>query len=111
VVDKIKAERDAMVATYKIEQDYLHGVVPGIAYWPQESIVSFKYHVRQPLLIDRFRQPKRPAEPARVLVFHGKPRPVDLVRPPKGNWDRFPHYGAGAVGWMRSYWKDNGGQV
>jgi len=111
VVDRIKAERDAMVSTYKIEQDYLHGVVPGIAYWPQDWIVSFKYHVRQPLLIDRFRKPQRPAEPARVLVFHGKPRPVDLVRPPPGNWDRFPHHGSGAVDWMQSYWKDNGGRV
>jgi hypothetical protein len=62
-------------------------------------------------LIDRFSKPQRPAEPARVLVFHGKPRPVDLVRPPPGNWDRFPHHGSGAVDWMQSYWKDNGGRV
>ena len=32
------------------------------AYWPQEWLVSFKYHVRQPLLIDRFRKPQRPAD-------------------------------------------------
>jgi hypothetical protein len=107
VVDKIRAQRDAMVARYKIEQDYLHGEVAGIRYWPQSWVVSFKYHVRQPLLIDRFLGPKRPQPPAKVLVFHGRPRPIDLARPFKGNWDRFPHHGSGVVDWMREYWDEH----
>lgn len=111
VVSTLQGDRDALVAKYKIEQDYLHGEVAGIQYWPQPWVVSFKYHVRQPLLLDRFLPPKRPGGDARVLVFHGKPRPIELVRATGRNWDRFPHYGAGVVDWMRDYWLAHGGQA
>ena len=111
LVENILAKRDALVAKYGIEQDYLHGEVPNITYWPQEWIVSYKYHIRPPLLIDRFRGPKKPEGAARLVAFHGNPRPIDLIRPPKGNWDVFPHYGSGPVRWMQDYWTDNGGKI
>lgn len=107
VVDQLRSQRDALVAQHKIEQEYLHHAVQGIAYWPQEWLVSFKYHLRQPLLIDRFLPPKSPPPEAKLVIFHGKPRPIDLVRPPVGNWERFPHHGSGAVDWMERYWRDN----
>ena len=106
-MDKIRAERDAMVQRHTIEQDNLHGEVAGIRYWPHGWGVSFKYHVRRPLVVDRFLGPKRLQLPVNVLVFHGKPRPIDLARPFKGNWDRFPHHGSGVVDWMRDYWDEH----
>lgn len=111
VVDALRAHRDELVKRHTIEQAYLHAAVEGIRYWPQEWLVSFKYHLRRPLILDRFLSPAPPPAAARLLIFHGKPRPVDLVRPPKGNWDVFPHHGTGAVPWMRSYWKEHGGEV
>ena len=42
VVDTLRADRDALVARYHIEQDYLHGTAQSIRYWPQEWVVSFK---------------------------------------------------------------------
>jgi hypothetical protein len=107
VVDQLKGERDSLVDQHKIEQEYLHHAVDGIAYWPQEWLVSFKYHLRQPLVLDRFLPPKSPPPQAKLVIFHGKPRPIDLVRPPRGNWERFPHYGSGAVDWMERYWRDH----
>ncbi|MDM7950132.1 glycosyltransferase [Hydrogenophaga sp.] len=111
VVAQLREDRDGLVKRHIIEQEYLHHAVEGIRYWPQEWLVSFKYHLRRPLLVDRFLAPSAPPKGARLLIFHGKPRPVDLARPPRGNWDRFPHYGAGAVGWMRDYWRLHGGRV
>lgn len=111
VVDRLRAERDALVKKYVIEQDYLHGEVPGIRYWPQPWIVSFKYHLRRPLVLDRFLEPLPPPSTAKILAFHGRPRPIDLIRPPKGNWDRFPHYGSGPVSWMQDYWQRHGGAI
>jgi hypothetical protein len=108
VVDDLRRDRDALVARYQIEQDYLHHALQGISYWPQEWMVSFKYHLRQPLLVDRFLPPRRPPATAKMVIFHGRPRPIDLVTPPSGNWDRFPHYGSGSVEWMKSYWSDHG---
>jgi hypothetical protein len=107
VVDRLQSDRDAIIEKFKIEQQYLHEAVKDIAYWPQEWLVSFKYHLRQPLLVDRFRPPKKPAETVKLVIFHGKPRPIDLVFPPQGNWDRFPHYGSGVVDWMQVYWREN----
>jgi hypothetical protein len=111
VVENLKANRDQLVSMHKLEQEYLHHAVRGIQYWPQEWLVSFKYHLRRPLIVDRFLPPPPPSEGVRFLVFHGRPRPVDLVRPPKGNWDRFPHYGSGVVDWMRDYWLRYGGRA
>lgn len=108
VVDNLKIRRDVLIAKYKIEQEYLHHAVDEITYWPQDWLVSFKYHLRQPLVLDRFLQPKSPPERAKLVIFHGRPRPIDLVRSTKGNWERFPHYGSGAVGWMARYWDSNG---
>jgi hypothetical protein len=105
IVDRLKSDRDRLVAKYVIEQAYLHGEVRGLKYWPQDWVISFKSHLRRPILIDRFLAPRRPQPPARLLAFHGKPRPVDLIFPKPGNWDVFPHYGSGAVDWMVDYWK------
>ncbi len=111
LVEQIKADRDVLVKRHTIEQAFLHAAVQSISYWPQEWLVSFKYHLRRPLLVDRFLPPRIPSKQARLLIFHGKPRPVDLARPPKGNWDVFPHFGSGAVPWIKSYWDEHGGRV
>jgi len=111
LVDKIKAERDAMVHKYGLEQAYLDGELSEKAFWPQEWVVSYKFHLRPPLLIDRFVGPKQPKPPVRLIIFHGNPRPISLIRQTKGNWEVFPHYGKGPVPWMQKYWTDNGGTL
>ena len=111
VVEQLQADRDALIEKYQIEQQYLHEYIQNINYWPQDWLVSFKYHLRQPLVLDRFLAPNSPPKGTKLVIFHGKPRPIDLVRPPKGNWDRFPHYGSGSVDWMQAYWQENGGQI
>lgn len=111
VVDQLKAKRDALVKQYHIEQAYLHGVVNAMSYWPEPWVISFKYHLRPPLIADRFLKPKAPPAGTKILAFHGRPRPIDLIHPPAGNWDRFPHYGSGTVSWMQAYWQRYGGRI
>lgn len=111
VVTRLQADRDALIREYHIEQDYLHSAVEDIQYWSQTSVASFKYHLRRPLLLDRLMEPKQPKNGTSVIAFHGRPRPIDLIRPPRGNWDVFPHYGSGSVSWMRAYWLKYGGQA
>jgi hypothetical protein len=102
--EEIKKSKDEIINRYKIEQNYVHAMSSQIQYWPSEWVISFKRHLRRPLFIDRILSPKSPPPNARILAFHGKPRPIDLIRPPKGNWDIFPHYGSGPVSWMGEYW-------
>jgi hypothetical protein len=111
LVDRLRAERDDITGRYGLEQRYLHHEVEGIGYWPDEWLVSFKRHLRRPLLIDRLLPPKQPPEGAKIVVFHGRPRPMDLIRPGGGNRDISPHYIGGSVAWMRDYWLRNGGRI
>lgn len=110
VLDEFVARRDEMVAKYKIEQAYLHSEAQPIIYWPNSWLASFKRHLRQPLLFDLLRAPKEPPTEARIIVFHGRPRPIDLIRLGPGNRDLFPHYVKGPVKWARDYWLRFGGR-
>ena len=111
LLEKLKEDQDSLINQYDIEQDFLHGEAIKIKYWPDEWVRSFKYHQRAPLLLDSFVGPKPPEQNVKILCFHGKPRPIDLIRPGKGNWDRFPHYGKNAVPWMVNYWTKFGGTL
>lgn len=53
VVTDLQANRDELIERHDIEQEYLHHAVKDIRYWPQEWLVSFKYHLRRPLILDR----------------------------------------------------------
>ncbi len=111
MLDRLRADRDRLIAHYYLEQDFIAGEAGPLAFWPQDWIRSFKRHIRRPLLIDRFKTPAPPDEGTRIICFHGEPRPIDLISPSAGNWDRFPHYGAGPVDWMVDYWTLHGGKV
>ena len=111
VVDRFAADIDGFVDRYSNEQDFLGAQAASIAYFPMDWFVSFKYHLRRPLLLDRFQPPKAPDPDVKAVIFHGRPRPIDLIVPPKGNWDRFPHYGSGQVQWMVEYWRQYGGTL
>lgn len=111
LIERLQVDRDRLIARYDIEQDFLHSEARAIGYWPQDWVKSYKYHMRRPLGLDRFLEPAAPQKSVKILCFHGKPRPIDLIRPPKGNWDRFPHYGRGQVSWMVDYWVRYGGSV
>ena len=111
LVNRLCANPDAMVERYQIEQNFIAGEVNNISFWPQEWVRSYKYHLRPPLIIDRFQGPRPPPPDVSVICFHGRPRPIDLIRPKPGNWDVPPHYGSGQVQWMADYWSRHGGSV
>ena len=82
-----------------------------VAYWPSEWVISFKCWLRRPIGVDLFLAPKAPPEGIGMVAFHGDPRPITLIRPGLGVWDKFPHMGYGQVRWMRDCWLDNGGKL
>lgn len=111
VVNQLQVNRDILIEKHDIEQEYLHHTVKNIVYWSPEWLSSFKYHLRQPLLLDRLKPPHQPRDNNKLIIFHGNPRPIDLIRPADNNWGRFPHYGKGSVDWMVDYWRENGGTI
>lgn len=109
LADRFRAERTQIMASYRTEQAYTEAMITDLGFWPDEWVISFKRVLRQPFFLDVLREPRLPPKTAKVLAFHGTPRPVDLIGQGKLFWDRFPHLGHGPVSWMVDYWRENGG--
>lgn len=109
ISDYFRNHKSKIINSFRTEQAFAASMIPQIDYWPRGWVLSFKRSLRQPLFIDLFKSPKTPPSTAKVIAFHGKPRPRDLIGEGPRFWDRFPHMGHGVVGWMMDYWVDNGG--
>lgn len=109
LADRFRADRDGVMSRFRTEQAFTAATLPDIRFWPDGWVISFKRTLRRPLGLDLVMSPKAPPPSAKVLAFHGKPRPVDLMGPRFRFWDRFPYMGNGPVDWMVDYWRDNGG--
>ena len=111
VLAAFQADRKAARARFANEQDFVLGHVRDVQFWPRGWVISFKRYLRRPPGVDLFLPPKAPPASARIVAFHGDPRPIDLLPQRAGFWDRFPHLGHGQVRWLRDYWVDNGGRL
>jgi hypothetical protein len=107
ILDNFMARRDDIVKETRIEQIYVQSMVPKMAFWPKNWVLSFKYHLRRPALIGLLLSPRAPTDDERVIAFHGEPRPIDLVQ--GGLWGIGPNWGFGKVKWMTDYWSKHGG--
>ncbi|PSL19332.1 hypothetical protein [Shimia abyssi] len=93
---------------FKLEQRFIEAHVSSWKPWAAEWVISFKRHLRRPVLVDRILPPRLPDDGTKIVAFHGDPRPIDVVRSDRSSWARFPRYGRGAISWVRKYWLDNG---
>lgn len=98
--DGFVQDRDGHIARDKIEQVYVQHMARDMTFWSDKWVQSFKYHARGPALSGLFTEPVLP-KTAKVLAFHGNPRPVDLLNK---TWGQFPHIGRGPVTWVKAYW-------
>jgi hypothetical protein len=110
IADHFRADRAAVWAQHRQEQQYIHACRPDAAFWPEGWVVSFKRALRRPIGLDLILPPIAPPPGVKVVAFHGRPRPADLMRRGRHFWDRFPHMGNGPVPWMVDYWQRNGGR-
>lgn len=108
ITDQFLIDQQALIRDHELEQAYVHAAVPDVEFWPAQWVISFKRHLRQPLLMDRIRAPKQPPDNARIVAFHGDPRPIDLTGSKTHKWAAFPRYGRGPVSWVKDYWDTYG---
>lgn len=111
ILDAFLADPAAAMRDFQNEQDFVGAHARSMAFFPPGWVLSFKRHLRRPLGVDLILPPKAPPASAKVLAFHGRPRPIDLLHPQAGFWDTFPHMGHGQVAWVRDYWVNNGGRL
>lgn len=108
IADRFRADPDEAYAKFGIEQRFIQEHVTGWQTWPDDWVISFKRHLRQPMLIDRFFPPRDPDRRSKIVAFHGDPRPIEVARSGSTRWARFPRAGRGPIGWVREYWLENG---
>lgn len=103
------ADPATVLAEFRQEQQFLEYRAGEVAYWPEDWVISFKRTLMAPPLIDRVLPPRPLPAGARVLAFHGNPRPIDVVPDADQRWGSGWHYGRGAVPYVRDYWLRHGG--
>ena len=79
VLDYYKENVEEVTTKYSNEQIYLSYKIGKINYWPEEWCKSFKKHCMPPYIIRYFKTPVKP-ENAKIVVFHGNPKPEDAIK-------------------------------
>jgi len=111
ILEAFLADKTIAKQNFQNEQDFAGAHARSMDFWPEDWVISFKRYLRQPIGKDLFVAPRRPPDTAKIVAFHGDPRPIALIPEKAGFWDRFPHMGHGQVQWVRDYWVQNGGRI
>ncbi len=91
IFERFAADPEAAFAAFRNEQRFLTHHAHGLDYWPDDWCRSYKRHCTGSPLVRRFRRPEIPPG-ARIVVFHGTPKPVQLLAGPS------------RVDWVADYW-------
>lgn len=110
ILDSFMADKENAFARFANEQQFVEAHVSSWESWPQDWIVSFKRHLCHPIGTDLLRYPDEPSASTKIVAFHGKPRPIDLVNK-KGIWMNFPHSIRCPVKWLDAYWERFAGSI
>ena len=94
------------IDTYRNSQTFLSNSVRDMAFWPASWCVSFKRHCL-PLGPLAWIKPARLPADARVVVFHGRPNPSDVLA---GRWPdprpwRQPFKRLRPPAWLAEHWR------
>jgi hypothetical protein len=102
--DEFMANQNLCFERYVLDQDYLSEMAKARTYWPHHWTASFKWHCVRYYPFNRIFRKIREPRHAKIVVFHGSPRPIDVV--PLGNyrWGTSRKFGYGPVDWVRKYW-------
>jgi len=98
------ADQEAAYRRDDNDQLHLTRAVKDLHYLPYHSVVSFKRSCLWYYPLNRiFREVRKP-EQAQIIIFHGRPRPHDLVQDGNARWGTRRKFGFGPVPWVKDYW-------
>jgi hypothetical protein len=111
VYEHFRANVEYVRANFWSDRFYLPKIAVGETYLPYDWCVSFKNACVRPWPVNRVLPPRRPPRSSRILVFHGRPRPIDLMGPPGQRWGSKRRSGTEPVEWVKAYWTGFGGTL
>jgi hypothetical protein len=100
VFERFRADPAKAVREYPNSQTFLSRHVPELTFWPATWCRSFKHDCLPARLLRRV-MPARLPPGAKIVVFHGHPKPPDAAR---GVW-REPRKGLRPVPWVARHWR------
>ncbi len=105
IYDRVQADPEAVLKSWRIEQQYISGIVPHMEFWPAEWCLSFKHSILPPFPRNWWKTPELPAD-ARIVAFTGHPDPHEAA---EGNWPASwykKHYKhVRPAPWIREHWR------
>ena len=78
IFDDFVADPEAILAKWRIEQQYISDTIPEMIFWPAEWCVSFKHSLLPRWPMNFFKAVELPAD-ARIVAFTGKPDAEDAL--------------------------------
>ncbi|TWT72512.1 hypothetical protein Pan14r_48320 [Crateriforma conspicua] len=97
-------QKELCFDAFPLDQDFLSENAQSPQDWPFAWTSSFKWHCLHyyPInqVLTKIHEPKN----AKVVVFHGNPRPIDVVPLGDYRWGTKRKFGHGPVDWVRDYW-------
>ena len=102
-LDHLRNDYPAAVNAVRNEQEFITGFLGRqgkVSYWPDAWCRSFKRHCMRWGPLGWFSAPKIPPG-ARIIVFHGKPNPPDVIAGISGKWYRRIK----PTAWVAEHWR------
>jgi len=100
VFARFRAHAAEVVRTYPNSQTFLSRSVPELTFWPASWCRSFKHDCLPGRLLRRLRPAVIPDD-AKIIVFHGQPKPADAAR---GIWPE-PGRRLWPAAWVAEHWR------
>ena len=95
---------DAHCKNHALDQDFLTENAEQVQFWPIEWTASFKWHCVKYYPLNKLMPKIKEPSSAKIVVFHGNPRPIDVVPLGSYRWGTKRKFGHGPVDWVRDYW-------
>ena len=86
---------NAASARFGNEQEFVEGTIDAWQPWPEPWVISYKRHIRRKSLLAPILGAHPVPDKARIVAFHGKPNPTDLLNAS----DR------SGLAWIGNYWR------
>ncbi len=106
VFDDFNSDPEAILGKWRISQQYMSGVIPGMKFWPTPWCLSFKHTLLPRWPLNYFVDAKLPPD-ARVVAFTGKPDPDDALvgRWPELNFRQRLYKHVQPTPWIGEHWR------
>jgi hypothetical protein len=111
IFDEFVRDPEEVYRQVSNDQGHITRTAEQLRYLPHQFCVSFKRHcvAHYPLNLI-FKTPRKPRR-APIVVFHGRPRPTDLLQAEGVRWGTKYRFGFEPVDWVQRYWEEGRGRL